>query len=1019
MNTNSNEDREKENNLNIFSKKSLNKKGFSFTKIKGSTSFVERLKNVSKRDIAYFIVGVSILILAPVAEYFLSKPNANTALTPGFGERRSSESAGIYEPGVNALSAGSPDGMEEVVAPLTARDPSSLILGAQEEPSPQIPMPPPTETKRDSIADIAKKSFSEATKSSPAPFIPPKMNASLRGASSFFGGDEGTKTSGVLSSGNILANAKNAPSQAQKKSMLGPQAIPGYKGVASQSDSVNKGAFEKLRNQADKAAGYFSGANASESLEKAGAASINPASDGGFGALQDGGRNTNPSGSSTRGSFSFSPGDPCRGSIERELACENARKANDFKNFLKYDLKKKIIESAVDNIIGKGLLEPIGKTVADANLLNPAPPSVSPFYCVPIKNQSASNPCDKYDFNAAKPAYSSKDKDQQVTWNCGELSEMLHSSTLNYWKDQCKNGSAGNGGGQQPVQPGGGSVTPVVSSEIPQEIKEAVINYDVNLKEAIRTVNLAKEAKTIDDFQKYQLPTKCVESTRQTLSYAQQIVSINTKMIDKNFSELTTGYYSSIKNSQKTLENITNTYSTLISNCDNLISRLQNLENNVVSQLKKQKSGAITESGEDPRVIRYKNEIESMITGVRQEKSTYTSKKDKLGEDEKLLQSHENASKWYNEQFSSLRKLNESIDSFSGTETGKINHLDLSLNPTSIKNLFYAIAGVEIANLNLPTNSTSSLEKDVYRMAVGDDNQTNTIDLLILWRTADRKKAEAQAQSIDDEEKIHSEIMDFNKLKPSLKFMLNSGEHPYTFENFPLNENSFVLSAIRNVNVYEDLKVVKNLMVSLSNDLKDKNAKADEDKKENSKNVKEIENKIKEILDSLNPAQPSHPPSSPGNQPITIVNNVIVGAANSNSNSSASANSISNTEVKPTQQPPAPQPSHPASPQPNSQEVLKYQIHFDTLVNNIKELKSKKSSLRSENNIAYESLLKCLNSVAIYLPGGCGKKEKAFNDANSRYLNAIQEVRQAKENCREYYNSIPDKIRKQIVGECN
>jgi hypothetical protein len=192
----------------------------------------------------------------------------------------------------------------------------------------------------------------------------------------------------------------------------------------------------------------------------------------------------------------------------------------------------------------------------------------------------------------------------------------------------------------------------------------------------------------------------------------------------------------------------------------------------------------------------------------------------------------------------------------------------------------------------------------------------------------------------------------------------------------------------------------------------------------NKTDLENIKTELKPLLDQLNPvqpqpSQPSHSTPSHDNPPITIVNNVIVGAsANSNSNSSASANSISNTEVKPTQQPPAPQPSHPASPQPNSQEVL-YQIHFDTLVNNIKELKSKKSSLRSENNIAYESLLKCLNSVAIYLPGGCGKKEKAFNDANSRYLNAIQEVRQAKENCRKYYNSIPDKIRKQIVGECN
>ncbi|HOJ86721.1 MAG TPA: hypothetical protein PLN68_07350, partial [Elusimicrobiales bacterium] len=68
INQNDNEN-EKRNNLNIpFSKESnTGKKGFSFNKIKGTSSFVERLKNVSKRDISYFIVGVSMLILAPVA----------------------------------------------------------------------------------------------------------------------------------------------------------------------------------------------------------------------------------------------------------------------------------------------------------------------------------------------------------------------------------------------------------------------------------------------------------------------------------------------------------------------------------------------------------------------------------------------------------------------------------------------------------------------------------------------------------------------------------------------------------------------------------------------------------------------------------------------------------------------------------------------------------------------------------------------------------------------------------------
>ncbi len=110
------------------------KKGFAFTKIKGNTSFVERLKSISTKDIGWLVIGVMILIMAPIAEYFISKPKTNTALTSGFGERKMVDSGGIYEPGINALSAGSPDGMEEVIAPLTARDPASLILGPKKNP---------------------------------------------------------------------------------------------------------------------------------------------------------------------------------------------------------------------------------------------------------------------------------------------------------------------------------------------------------------------------------------------------------------------------------------------------------------------------------------------------------------------------------------------------------------------------------------------------------------------------------------------------------------------------------------------------------------------------------------------------------------------------------------------------------------------------------------------------------------------------------------------------------------------
>ncbi|MGC9058207.1 MAG: hypothetical protein ACP5H8_03950, partial [Candidatus Micrarchaeia archaeon] len=308
-------------NLSLDKNSSDKKKRFAFTKLKSRTSFIERLKSVSKKDIAWLVVGVMILVMAPVAEYFISKPKPNTALTTGFGERKMIDSGDLYEPGIGALSAGSPDGVEEMIAPLTARDPITLILGAKKETPQPLPSPSPQETKRDSVADIARRSFSEATRAS-APFIPPRLQAGLRGLGAMMGG--GSMTSEAFSKGAIIAEAKSAPSKAQKRTIVGAQAIPNFKGVASISDSVNKGAFEKLRTQADNAANYFSGANAREALENAAAASIKPVSDGGFGAIQDGGRSSGFSNNSLRDTESYSPGDPCKGSIERQLACERA-----------------------------------------------------------------------------------------------------------------------------------------------------------------------------------------------------------------------------------------------------------------------------------------------------------------------------------------------------------------------------------------------------------------------------------------------------------------------------------------------------------------------------------------------------------------------------------------------------------------------------------------------------------------------------------------------------------------------
>jgi len=1026
MNTfNFNNDKDEKKELNIsFSTNDTKKKSLNFGKMKnGKISFSERLKEISKRDIALMLVGVSILILAPVAEYFLSKPQPKETLTTGFGDRKSGSGSALYEPGVNALSAGSPEGGEEVIAPLTARDPASLILGVKKEEPPQLPPPPPVETKRDSLADMAKKSFQEAAKSSPAPFIPPKMHASLRGASSFFFGGEGSRTSYVFSSAKILNEAKSASAKAEKKSLIGAQGVPGYKGVASEANSVNKGAFEKLRTQADKAADFFSGSNAKQALEQAAAASVMPSAGGGFNSINDGGRNTNPSGSSLRGSFSFSPGDPCRGSIQAQIACDNAKKANDFRNWLKYDLVKDFIKQS--------MVEPVSKVFGDTvkGLLDPStPPPPPPYYCVPVSssNPNSSNPCEKYRWDGARRIDPFKDKDQHVTFICGGLSELFHSSTVDYWKDKCKNGASNGGGGQQtnsqPTNGGnsssGGVIslpsvsTSVVSKEIPAYLKEFLEEYDINLKEAARSVKLANEAKTIDDIKQLELNRKLIEAVNKDLSIAQKIVSLNLNMANKKDPELL-NYENIISTSEELAMGIEISYSNLIGKCDNNISYFKSVIDKINSQIGKIKENCkknptkpcskVTEKGEMAEIRKIKN----MISELERDKSEYTSNMNKVENYKKRIQSHKNAYGWYKNQFDNVKNLNKKIVENSGIEANEvknISNIDLT-NPESFKYLFKRLGGTDLPNL-IVSSSVINTSNSNPRDAVADKS-TNTIDLLILWRTVDKDKVQKDASDISDIQKIAEEIRLFSDYNPLHKFV-TCNEHPCSFNDLPLKEESFILSAIRSENVYESLKNIKEDLNRILEILKgERNTLDNEVIPNNSKKIEGFKKEIEEICKELgcnnsqNSSSSPHTPST-GNHPTNTHHN------NQNTNHHTSHSHHSNTRNTGQTSP---------SSQNLNQDVMKYQSLLNVYIKNIKELQDKSNSRKTEHDIAAKNYKECLEKWSLF-PQRCKNYEKILSATEKALLDSLRELRQAKEECDKFKNSLPAKIKNNLIGDC-
>lgn len=308
-------------------------------------SFVDRLKNLSRRDMAFVAIGLSVLVMAPVAEYMISQPSQDNVLKGNDFAQRHGD-AGPFEPGINGLSQGSADGSGEVITPLSSRDPASLILGSQPA-QPVLPpavTAPPTSNWRDAVTDSGRAAFTAATKSAGAPTVIPRMAAGLRGFTSF-GGDGSSRTQGSLSGGKIIDDAKSASSKAAKRSMIGPVAMAGYKGVATGNpNSASKGAFEKLRGAADKSASNFSGGSAMGSLDKAAADAVQlGAGAGGAGGLGEGDK--------TKGSNNYDnkyKHERSGESLAEQAAKERQKKALEWEFFKKYEIKKTIVNAVVN-----------------------------------------------------------------------------------------------------------------------------------------------------------------------------------------------------------------------------------------------------------------------------------------------------------------------------------------------------------------------------------------------------------------------------------------------------------------------------------------------------------------------------------------------------------------------------------------------------------------------------------------------------------------------------------------------
>ncbi len=339
-------------------------------KIKGLAStltFVERLKQFKKKDLAFILAGLGVLFMAPLAEHFLMSPeNADSgSFKPGWGFQASGrfgDGSSPYEGGVGGLAPGGvAGGGTDVITPLNVRDPSALVMGpgAQQQPAATATTTPPAAKEptdwKDAIANAAAKGASAATKSASLPVPKTSITSSLRGLGAVSGGGGGSYSLPPISAGNV-------PNRAAGSNSLQSVSAPGFHGVARGPQNASGAAMEALKAAAAAAGKDFNRTGSADALGNA-AAQAMPSGNAGFG----GGQGEGGSGGADKGAG----GNQDKGSknVGESLEFIAQKDWQSKMRELKYDLLKKQQEFWPDlmrDVMKEGIMTPWKKITEEA-----------------------------------------------------------------------------------------------------------------------------------------------------------------------------------------------------------------------------------------------------------------------------------------------------------------------------------------------------------------------------------------------------------------------------------------------------------------------------------------------------------------------------------------------------------------------------------------------------------------------------------------------------------------------------
>ena len=175
-----------------------------------------RFRGMAKKDMGLMAAAGALMAMLPIAENFMMK--SDKGVSPG-------KTGELFEPN-GTVSYGAP-GAGELITPLTARDPMSLILAGEDE-EPKAATAAPDESgasgggASDGFRESVREPFQRAVERARAA-VPTPRSLSFRGGPSIGGGG------GSTSAGGIAAAAKSAPNAPADRGMSGAYA-PGLRG---------------------------------------------------------------------------------------------------------------------------------------------------------------------------------------------------------------------------------------------------------------------------------------------------------------------------------------------------------------------------------------------------------------------------------------------------------------------------------------------------------------------------------------------------------------------------------------------------------------------------------------------------------------------------------------------------------------------------------------------------------------------------------------------------------------------